>query len=85
MCDKAVMVEQSTSDGTSYSVTACGKVIRTKGNIKTTLGEYSGSFDVYSAQGIQLDYSGDHDDKCLGELLPATIHLIYMQVQLMVN
>ena len=32
----------------------------------TTLGEYSGSFDVYSAQGIQLDYSGDHDDKCQG-------------------
>ena len=79
------MVQQSSSDGTSYSVTACGNVIRTKGNTKTTLGEYSGSFNVYSAQGIELDYSGDHDDKCHGELLPAIIHLNYIQVQLIVN
>ena len=60
---------QKTSDGTSYSITACGKVIRSKDGKKTTLGTYSGSFNVYSVQGIQLDYSGDHDDKCQGEAI----------------
>ena len=38
---------------------------------------YSGSFNVYSAQGIQLDYSGDHDDKCQGELVYNTCEAFY--------
>ena len=73
----AMVVVQKTTDGTSYSITACGEVIKTKEGKKTTLGMYSGSFNVYSTQGIQLDYSGDHDDKCQGELVCNTCETFY--------
>lgn len=54
-------------DGIRYDVTACGKVIKTAGSKKTTLGTYSGSFNLFSAQGVKLDYSGINSDKCNGK------------------
>ena len=63
-------------DGVRYDVTACGKVVKMVGSKKTTLGIYRGSFNLFSAQGVKLDYSGGNKDKCNGECVQCTNSIV---------